>query len=191
VESFSWWQVVWNWFERKLLRRDEPPLIPRRRGWHEFVAMVERGDGDPTVSSGAARELERQLNSVAPRHVRVEILTGPGGVAVRARSLRWLAWHSSFAPNARAGEDEEVERELTNVLLSVQSFFFNHGRRAWPSETKLAEAPEPDAVDVRERMNAWDRGCPIPNVAIYDDVVHVHWERDGKVVLALDPIPVN
>jgi hypothetical protein len=190
MESVSYRALFWKWFERRVLRRPKARLLPRFPGWDDFVRDADAGEGVPIVPNAVARSLERQLNSLTPRHVRVTLRVGARGTALRIRSWRYMQWKASMLGGVGRGEDE-LETQLLNILLSVQWFICNCTRRAWPSEAPLPSYPAEASRDAFERHSSQlDALVPQPEVSLDDQVVRLWWEHQGRVTLALEPISI-
>jgi len=90
-----------------------------------------------------------------------------------------------------AREKTELEDQLVEILFSVQWFICNHAQLAWPSKTRLPSWPA-DPSRERTDRHATERVALVPDAeaSVIDGVVNLWWEKDGSVVLALEPIPL-
>ena len=101
MNSTGYWGLFWNWFERRVLGREKSPLLPRHRGWRDFMGDIAVGEGPPVLPEASAADLQRRLKALAPRHVHVAIHVGPGGTATKIGSWRWLRrgpWRRRYRP---------------------------------------------------------------------------------------------
>ena len=153
-------------------------------------ARSKRAQTPAAVSPAVIANIERQLNAIAPHHIRVTICVGRGGMAVRIRSWRWLQWQAGMAGRASDGEDA-IEDELVNVLLDLQWFICNGSGRAWPSSTPLPKTPaDPSRESIEQHSSQLVALVPDAEVSIHDGVLNLWWEKEGRTILALEPIPI-
>jgi hypothetical protein len=90
-----------------------------------------------------------------------------------------------------AGDETDLEDHLVDILTSVQWFICNGAKLAWPSNTPVPSWPSDPSRGLVDR-HATELVALVPHAeaSVADGVVNLWWEKDGTVVLALEPIPL-
>ncbi len=169
-QCFPWHAVVWNWFQRRLLRRPVAPLFEQLPSMRQRRAEVRRqAEAVPPDARdwSLARNLTRVLNGQLPRYAHVEVLPLPRGCAV---IKRWGFWSWSVSSSSDSLLDEDG---IVNVVLDVQAFAAGQTHRSWPlplpeQAMRRAHRADPD----------WSIGRPLPKASLSEQELRIWFGAD-------------
>jgi|tagenome__1003787_1003787.scaffolds.fasta_scaffold20956803_1 hypothetical protein len=180
MECFGPFALLWNWCQRRLLRRPVAPLVePMPKLRHERSELRRAADAVPrdALEWRLATRLTRLLNRHLPRRARVEVLPLASGHVVIAR---WGFWSWEIAPSSAPLRDEDG---IIACVLAVQSFAARETGRSWPlamdeSRMRRARRADPD----------WATGCRSPKACLTADELRIWFGADHAPAFEFPPI---
>src|SRR3954452_10988543 len=170
IECLSARVVLWNWCQRRLLRRSVEPLFEPRSTWRQQRARLRAYARRVAIDAPEcvlARALTRLFSQHLPWYASVEVLALPDGHAVIGRWGCW-AWESSSSRLSLLDRDG-----ITAVALQVQNLAAGNSRRSWPLRSDQSDMSREHRADPD-----WSCGWPVPTSSVSEDEVRIWFGPD-------------